>query len=1087
MAAPKEVGRTTAQQWGLKEPLTPKRTLEVTGEPGRDLFFVRSPVTGDVRGVSLREARKLILDSNWEPVVEPSAVRLLERQVLREKSSALAAAHTGAMRGLSGGLSELVLPHGEEPGAQALEAQREEHGGAEFAGEVAGTVLPFAAGAGRLGTVPGLAEAAGAGVTKALPGKVLPRALGVGLEGGIIGTTYAAGETAIDDSPLTAQKLLGGFLAGALPGAVIGGGIGAVESLGSRLALRGGLAREDVLRPGLTDADMMRIAQREHGVADPGLIERVQAMVLRDPSLSEDFLAMARDRGPVGQQVGRELLEAPQRREAALARAAAGLDKIQEVDELALDGWTAGENKRRLVEQWMDGLVDQPDVNALLADAARVRPTDEVLARLSKRETAAPEHAQMASANRALSDAEDRLDALRKAQAAERDPSRWEEIAREASAAEDAVSELRVAQESAESQWRSAFQTSDRPQAVERVVEMLKAATKKDKALGQDLIAKLGARDGKGPLYGWEPVVRQGLTGADENVIRIVGESLGGASPKALKGIEGIPGPRAWRDQPLQMLDDLGKEADLLIGQPAGVLGEARSKAKKVRDLFAAAREKIASGNRVEAHIALDTLKKQLSPHALPDQWLGVNDNIARMVRDAYEDLRTTLERPDLWGKKAAEAQRDMNALFHARIARKGEYFDHFFEDAGVPHPRNPWTNAVRASPEKVGSALKGIINEGDSPAFGSYKGHIDETRGLIGKMKEHYALDPSRSAGLDEALRSIDDADKAFSEAVYFSRRDAQANALFNARGNVVPGYAKWIGMGFLGPAGFAAGALAERLANPGQAIFQRAVLERALRGSEGRIAKAVTKLITGKDTRFVGMGATQLASRASVSMLSERDPEKRAATYANTLTELTKLSTPEAATAAANSALPFAVGTLPAAPAYMGAAIQRAAGYVAMHVPVKPRWTPIGIQVDTPSDAELEKFERIYMGAFDPLSAIEDAANGDGSREGMMAAEVVAPELVSEVRQLMLQELAESGYRGTYERKVDLSLVLGVPLDATMEAGYINAQQMTHAARFQTQPDNRKTYEETGVNEEFRAQNASKSDRIEADIPPS
>lgn len=1089
MAAPNAATpATTAAQWGLSGPITPERQLQVTGDKGRDLFFVRSPVTGDVRGVSLSEARKLILDSNWEPVVEPSAVRLLERQVLREKASALAAGYTGAIKGLSGGLAEFALPHGDQPGAQALEAQREEYPGTEFAGEAAGVVVPFAAGA-RLASVPGLAEQAGAGLTRALSpaGRVLSRAAGVGLEGGIVGSTYAAGETAIDDSPLTAQKLLSGFLAGALPGAVIGGGIGAVDSLGSRLALRGGLAREDVLRPGLTDADMMRIAQREHGVSDPGLIERVQSMVLKDPSASEDFLALARDRGPVGQQVRRELIDAGARREEALSRAAAGLDKIQEVDEAALEGWTAGENKRRLVEGWMRGLTDQPDVNAMLADAARVRPVDEALSRLSSRETAAPEHARMVSANRALSEAEDKLAELRKAQASERDPQRWEEISRGVSATEDAVSELRTAQEVAESEWRQKFQSSDRPQAIERVVEMLKAATKKDKALGDELTVKLGARAGKGPLYGWEPVVRKGLSGADENVLRIVGESLGSASPKALKGIEGVPGPRAWRDQPIQLLDDLGKEADMLMEQPAGVLGEARSRIRKVRDLFLDARNKVLSGDRVDAHIALDGLKKRLSPYALPDQWLSANDNVAQMVRSAYEDLRQTLERPDLWGEKAAQAQKDMNALFHARLARKGEYFDHFFEDAGVPHPRNPWVNALRASPQKVGSALKGLINESDSPAFASYKGHIDETRGLIQKMKEHYALAPEQASKLDAALGSIDDADKAFSDAVYYSRRESQANALFNSRGNVVPGYLKWVGMGFLGPVGFVGGALAERLANPGQAIFQRAVLERALRGSEGRITKAITKLITGKDTRFVGLGATALAARGSVSLSREKDPEKRASSYANTLTEIAKLSTPEAATEAANKSLPFAIGTLPQAPAYMGAALQRAAAYVAMHAPVKPRWTPIGFQVDTPSDAELDKFERIYLGAFDPLSAIEDAANGDGSREGMQAAEAVAPELVGEVRQLLLQELGDSGYRGTYERRVDLSLVLGMPLDPTLAPEYIVAQQMTHAARFKAPPDNRRTYAESGVNSDYREASTSKSDKVEADIPPS
>lgn len=1085
MAAPKEVGRTTPEQWGLKEPIKADRNVPVHGDPKRDLFFVRSPVTGDVRGVSKKQADELIFNSNWEPVVEPSAVRLLEKQILRERASQVAAAATGAMKGLSGGLAEFALPHGDEPGARELEAQREQFPGTELAGEVGGLLAPFAGplkGA-RLFTVPGVAEAAGQALTKALPGKIAARAAGVGLEGGIVGATYEAGHTAIDDSPLTAQKLVSGFLAGAVPGAVIGGGIGAVESLGSRFAARGGLARDDVLKPGLTDRDMYMIAQREHGVADPGLIEDVQAAMIRDPNVNPEFLAMARDRGPAGQQVRRELQEAPLRRQAALDRAAKGLDVIHEIDDLAIEGWTAGEQKRRLVEQWMEGITDQPDINSMLAAASGGADAQQLgVARLRRPLTHAPQAEASASASRALGEAEDQLDQLR--QLRQENPARRDELNQRINEQQAKVNDLQDSLDEVDNERLAIAEGSDRPAAVDQLIDALHAAAKKDKAFEDLLLIKSGGRPGKGPLYGWEPMIRKGLINQDETIFKIVSEAFDQASPRAMKALNGKPGARVWRDEPLSVLDDLGKEADALLGQPRGVLGEARQRAASVRDLLANARQRILQGDRVEAHIALDTLKKQLSPFALPDQWLGVNDNVARFVREGYEDLRKVLERGDLWGPKAAQAQREMNALFHSRMARKGAFFDNFFDDAGVPHPRNPWVNQRRASPDKVRKALNGIIDQNSSQEYSSFKGHIAETRDLVSRMRDHYDLSPEQLARLDDGLKGIDDAESGFDEAVTFSRREAQANALAGAKGPI-PGYAKWFAMGLLGPVGFAGALAAERILSPGQAIFQRAIVERVLRGSEGRVAKAVTKLLTGENVKFSGLGVTELAARASTSMLHDK-PDKRAGTYAETLAEITKLSTPEAAKQAAQESMPFAVGMLPMAPEYMGGMLMRAARYVASNIPVKPRWTPMGIVVDTPSDGELERFERIYAGAFDPISAIEDAADGNGSTEGMAAAEHVAPELVEEVRALMLEELGNGGYRRSYEQRVDVSIVLGIPLDQTMTPDYINAQQMVHAARFKTPPDDRRTFNADGVNEDFRSSNASPSDKLESGEPP-
>ena len=206
-------------------------TVAVTGAPAKDLFYVRSPVTGDVRGVPQEQAAELIFRSGWEPVVEPAAERLLQRQLLREGASPWSAAGYGAARGLTGGLSEFALPQGEEPGAMALQAIREEHPYISAGAEIAGTIAPFLAplrGV-KLLTLPGLAAAGGAAVTRQLAGQtpgvarsIAARVAGMAFEGGAQGSVYNAGESAIEDTPLTTQKIVSGFLMGAAPGAILG-------------------------------------------------------------------------------------------------------------------------------------------------------------------------------------------------------------------------------------------------------------------------------------------------------------------------------------------------------------------------------------------------------------------------------------------------------------------------------------------------------------------------------------------------------------------------------------------------------------------------------------------------------------------------------------------------------------------------------------------------------------------------------------------------------------------------------------------------------------------------------------------------
>lgn len=1133
MTQPAATGSNPAA-WGLPGPVLADVQVPVHGAPARDLLYVRSPVTGDVRGVTQAEAQELVFRAGWEPVVEPDAVRLLETQIMRERASPYQALLYGAARGVSGGLAEFVLPQGEDPGARALDAIREEYPGTALAGEVGGALLPLsrAFGAVRYASPVALAEAAGQGATRAAAGaapgvgrSILARAGGTAVEGGLVGSTYEAGQSRIEDSPLTAQKIAGGFLAGALPGALIGAPLGAAEGLGARFGRRAAKLQAEALAPGISDADLMKIAHREHGVAVPGMIEHLQAAIQRDPNVAPDFLQLAKDSGLVGRQVRGELLDAPNLRAAAERRAADGLNAVQELDELAIQGWIHGKPKRALIQQWLDAGPAEIDIDAAIAQARNADPTD---AAIPQGGATVPEQAprNTFAALDNMQDGGGRFMDLRKligGMAREQqdefllglrdrglvdlkyeDPKMHQGRLRGQIDASELVFEGRrynaaTLTDEGAAEWQRLREAGTpaapelpavptRAQAVNDLAEAVKRSMEVDPRLRDALASQLGARNDPEIIA---EVIAAGLAKQDDNVSSILSEALKSASPRskevfsinAHKMLAKNPELLQWRARSARLIDGLGQEADDMLALTPGVRGQPASEARKVRDLFANARARIASGDRAEGFAALDELKGRLGPHAKPDAWLGGDDNVARFVRRGYEEIRQTLEDASLWGERAASAQRDMNALFHRRLARAEGYHRQFFDDAGRPHPRNPWVNAKVATPEKVRKALAGIVNPDDSEALALFRGHVAETRELADRVREYYNLTPDADAAVGNLLKGVDNAEAGLNEAVTFARREAQASELFNNRANIVPGYAKWVALGFLGPAGFAAVKVAENIANPGQRIFQRAVLERVLRGSESRLAKAVLGLTTGKKVRFPGVGATQLAGRASASLFHEEDPKKRAESYASSLAELTRLTSPEAAAAAAKNAIPFAVNTLPMAPQHLGFMLSRAAQYVLAKAPVKPQLTARGVEVIVPSDSELDEWERIWSGAFDPISAFEDAAKGEGSLAAMQAAEFVAPDLVQEGRMLVIENL--QGKEVSHNRVVDISIVLGVPLDSTLEPDYINAQQMIHAARFKDSEaqKSRRSFQETGVNREYKQSGA---DRVEADIPP-
>lgn len=1096
--------------------------VELTGDQARDLYYVKSPVTGDTRGVTREQAVELISRAGWEPVVEPVAQNLLQRQLLRESTSPYASALYGATRGLTGGLSEFMMPQGNEPGAMVIQALREAHPGAALGGEAFGTVAPFFAGPLKLLSLPGMAEAGGAAATRALGGgapgiarAIASRALGMGLEGGVQGMAYNAGESAIEDTPLTAQKLGAGFLYGATPGAILGAPLGAAEGILGRYALKGGLVRERILKPGITDQDAMQIAQREFGVPAPGLMDELNANMSGE---SAELHKLAADPSAIGQDIRRQLMEAPERKKEALARAAVNLNEIRDLDEVAING-IAGRMKAEQVRKWIpSGEAAQADADALLLDAIRA-DNEADLGKVASREAATvapgaraqaePEQVTKLSTQRGLGEpipeggglqerlAANRERALADVEAHNRDfEAQGYEVPPEAPAyarmrEEQAARVARDAEAEAARVAEINAKASPRGKRIAKMSDILSRWAEFDAPdAGNVMRNELGAMPGRQRLRerlnyvlgngGEEGIAayRKAMAVASEADQMALNKRLldAGFSPSAA---------RPWKGAAVGVLDQLGEEVDAMLGNAKGVIGKKAGGAGDIRDLLANARAKVMTGDKAQAFIELDYLKKRLGKLAAPGEYLGSDMNVAAMARRQYEDIREMLENPQLWGQKAALAQKDINRIMTQRINRADVFFDKFFVDSGKAHPANPWVRLREATPDSVGKQLDGIINPGDSREYQAFRQHISESRDVLQNLKQHYALSDAERGAIGRWGKAIDDAEEAFRDAVFHSQREAQAAKLFKNQARVIPGWGKWVAGHFLGPAGFFGVAAAEQALNPGGRIYARAVLERTLRQSDSRIASAITKILTGKRIRLEGIGATQLVSKASVSMFSGKDKKKA---YAETIKELAKFSDPQAATQHASQAMPFATQTLPSFAPTMGAMTARASQYLLQHAPVQPRWTPQGIVVDQPSDMELHEFEARMRGAFDPMSVFDDVAEGEPVPDVQIeAAEYVAPELMDHARLLLVSAMADGRVELSYAKTVQLSMVMGTSLDPTMDPGYINAQQSMYAASAQSAPmKSRRTGNPDGVNRGYRSLHQSKDDQIEAGVPP-
>jgi hypothetical protein len=128
------------------------------------------------------------------------------------------------------------------------------------------------------------------------------------------------------------------------------------------------------------------------------------------------------------------------------------------------------------------------------------------------------------------------------------------------------------------------------------------------------------------------------------------------------------------------------------------------------------------------------------------------------------------------------------------------------------------------------------------------------------------------------------------------------------------------------------------------------------------------------------------------------------------------------------------------------------RAASYLAGLIPPDPRPPLVGMVSRTkhiPPDAQVARFMRAYGAVTDPVTAIvRGIAHGTLTRDAVEAVKTVFPRLFAEIQSRVTERIPSLRSTLPYSRRLQLGLLLGVPVDRSMEPSTLSALQGSYAS---------------------------------------
>lgn len=94
-------------------------------------------------------------------------------------------------------------------------------------------------------------------------------------------------------------------------------------------------------------------------------------------------------------------------------------------------------------------------------------------------------------------------------------------------------------------------------------------------------------------------------------------------------------------------------------------------------------------------------------------------------------------------------------------------------------------------------------------------------------------------------------------------------------------------------------------------------------------------------------------------------------------------------------------------------------------------------------PSDVQMSKFERYVEAVENPMSVLEDLAQGQLSREGVESLQVCYPKMYEDVVAQVTENVATLEKQLPYSQRLQLSILLDVPVEASTEPAFVADMQ--------------------------------------------
>lgn len=247
-------------------------------------------------------------------------------------------------------------------------------------------------------------------------------------------------------------------------------------------------------------------------------------------------------------------------------------------------------------------------------------------------------------------------------------------------------------------------------------------------------------------------------------------------------------------------------------------------------------------------------------------------------------------------------------------------------------------------------------------------------------------------------------------------------------------------------GTSGAIFGGLSAAASNPHNALRVLTRLESISSKSARTLEKATSKAIDVLTKPGIRRGAAAVTIPAANSLEDRRKNFKKRAAFLNSLSDPHKLV----------AEVENHVGVLEEAPmvsAAMGAHFTKTVQFLAGKLPIDPlAHTGISFTKSSwePSDVELSTFERYSSAAENPVSVLEDVANGSVTPEQIETLKALYPLVYERLQQGVLDAIMDENVEMSYEQRLNISTLFDVPADPTMTPQFISSMQ----AQFSSPP---------------------------------